>query len=353
MSGAKPTIRAIAVRAGVAISTASQILRGTGSFSPGTVKRVRAAASELGHTPPATAGSPGASPALPVAGVVSFNTMAITLREPHARDVIRGLHGGLAGAGIPVLMLPPIDTPGHEHAMRTMPINLVFYLSTFHRIGRSVAEAAHRGIVTACIENGEQSEFPSLIRVDDVTPMRDLARHVLELGHTSVAVVSMRLTPLPRSGLIDPPDPDTVPYGVARARLQGLRDAGLAVSHVYETQSAVTEEGAAAARALMGLADAPTCIVCQSDTLAEGVIVGLRELGLRVPEDVSVTGYDGVSLSSLYPERLTTVIQDGVLKGTMFAQAGRALLAGDAVEPLFLPQYFMKGTTTAPPRPVP
>jgi DNA-binding LacI/PurR family transcriptional regulator len=287
---------------------------------------------------------------MPAAGVVSFNTMAVTLREPHARDVIRGLHGGLAGAGIPLLMLPPINTPGHEDAMRRMPINLVFYLSTFHRIGRSVAIAAERGIAAAYIENGEQDAFPSLIRVDDVTPMRDLGRHLLDVGHSSVAVVSMRLTPVPRRGLVDPPDPDEIPYAVARARLQGLREAGLPVSHVFETTSAVTEEGAAAALTLMRLKDPPTCIVCQSDTLAEGVMAGLRSLGLRVPDDVSVTGFDGVTLSSLYPQRLTTVIQDAVLKGTLFAQAGRSLLAGGPVEPLFLPQFFMKGTTTGPPR---
>jgi DNA-binding LacI/PurR family transcriptional regulator len=160
----------------------------------------------------------------------------------------------------------------------------------------------------------------------------------------------MRLTPLPRRGLVDPPDPEEVPYSVARARLQGLREAGLPVSHVFETQSAVPEEGASAARTFMSLKDPPTCIVCQSDTLAEGVIVGLRGLGLRVPEDVSVTGFDGVTLSSLYPQRLTTVIQDAVLKGTLFAQAGRTLLMGGPVDPLFLPQYFMKGTTTASPR---
>jgi DNA-binding LacI/PurR family transcriptional regulator len=349
MSAAKPTIRAIAVRAGVAMSTASQILRGTGNFAPGTVKRVRQAATELGHTlaPAPPSATPG--PPTPVAGVVSFNTMAITLREPHAREVIRGLHGGLAGAGIPLLLLPPIDTPGHDDAMRTMPINVVFYLSTLHRIGRSVAIAAQRGIPAAVIENGEPEDFPSLIRVDDVAPMRDLGRHVLELGHASVAVVSMRLTPLPRRGLLNPPEPSAVTNTIARGRLQGLRESGVEVSHVFETQAPVPEEGIAAARTLMSLPNPPTCIVCQSDTLAEGVIAGLRGLRLRVPEDVSVTGFDGVSLSSLYPHRLTTVIQDAVLKGTMFAQAGRSLLAGLAVEPLFLPQYFMRGTTTGPP----
>lgn len=350
MSVPKPTVRAIAVRAGVATSTASQILRGTGSFASSTVRRVRLAAAELGHTVvPTPDGAAKVAPA-PVAGVVSFNTMAVTLREPHARDVIRGLHGGLAGAGIPLLMLPPIGTAGHEDAMRRMPINLVFFLSTFHRIGRSVAIAAERGIAAAYIENGEQDEFPSFIRVDDVTPMRDLGRHVLDLGHTSAAVVSMRLTGVPHRGLVEPPDPQRIPYAVPRTRLHGLREAGLPVSHVFETQSPTTEEGAAAALTLMSLAEPPTCIVCQSDTLAEGVIAGLRSLGLRVPEDVSVTGFDGVTLTSLYPQRLTTVVQDAVLKGTLFAQAGRALLTGGPVEPPFLPEFFVKGTTTGPPR---
>jgi DNA-binding LacI/PurR family transcriptional regulator len=350
VSAAKPTIRAIASRAGVALSTASQILRGTGNFSPSTVKRVRHAAAELGHEGGRTPEAPAASAAAKVAGVVAFNSMAVTLREPHARDVIRGLHGGLAGAGMVLMMLPPIDSPGHEEALRRMPLDVVFFMSTFHRIARSAAIAAERGIACAAIETGDPEVFPSLIRVDDVTPMRDLGRHLLELGHTSVAVVSMRLSPLAHRGLVAPPHPEDVTTTIARGRLEGLREAGLPVSVVFETQSATVEEGVEAARALMSLTDPPTCIVCHSDTLAEGVIVGLRALGLDVPSDVSVTGYDGVAITSLAPQRLTTVIQDGVLKGTLFAQAGRSLITGASPEPIFLPQYFMRGTTTAPPR---
>lgn len=350
MNIAKPTIRSIAYRAGVATSTASQILRGTGNFSAPTVQRVLAAAEAVGYDRGDEQVRAPAAPGAGVAGVVAFNTMAVTLREPHAQDVIRGLHGGLAGAGMSLLLLPPLDTAGHVDAVRHMPIDLLFILSTFHRIRRSLDLAAERGIPVAYLENGGPDALPSMVRVDDVNAMRDLGLHLLELGHTRVAVVSMRLTPLARRGLIEPPSADSVENDIARVRLKGLEVAGLPVSHVFESSQATIEDGVEAARVLMRLTVPPTCIVCHSDTLAEGVIVGLREMGLKVPDDVSVTGYDGVVLHSLAPHRLTTVIQDGVLKGSLFAQAGRALLSGEKPRTAFLPQYFVRGTTTAAPR---
>jgi len=350
MTATKPTLKAIAARAGVATSTASAILRGTGEFPPATVRRVMAAADALGHVRAFEQAPADTAPTSQVAGVVVFNTMAVTLRDPFAQQVIRGLHGGLAGAGMALMLLPPVGAPGFDRVIRTMPLDIVFFLSTYHRIDRAIGTLAHRGVPSAYLENGGPHSAPAMVRVDDRAPMRDLGQHVLELGHSRVAVVSLRLTTLARSGLIPPPPASTVENDVARVRLEGLELAGVEISHVFETRSAVLEEGIFAAHTLMRLVDPPTCIVCLSDSLAEGVMVGLTEMGLRVPEDVSVTGYDGVPLRSLAPRRLTTVIQDGVLKGMLFAQAGRELLAGGDPEPAFLTQYFVRGTTTGPPR---
>jgi DNA-binding LacI/PurR family transcriptional regulator len=90
--------------------------------------------------------------------------------------------------------------------------------------------------------------------------------------------------------------------------------------------------------------------VAQSDLLAAGVLLAARELGLRVPEDVSVAGFDGLDLPWLAPDVLTTVVQPLAAKGEAIGHAVESLLAGEAPEPLYLDVELRIGTTTGPPR---
>jgi DNA-binding LacI/PurR family transcriptional regulator len=84
--------------------------------------------------------------------------------------------------------------------------------------------------------------------------------------------------------------------------------------------------------------------------LAVGVIGVLREAGLRVPEDVSVTGFDGLSVPLLAPLVLATVVQNGFDKGQLMADQARRLLAFEPVERAELRLLVRKGTSIGPPR---
>ncbi len=100
---------------------------------------------------------------------------------------------------------------------------------------------------------------------------------------------------------------------------------------------------------------APTAVVAQSDLLAVGVISAALEAGLRVPEDVSVVGFDGIhvddSLLHRSPIRqLTTLVQPFVPKGEAAARAALAMLEGEAPEPASFRSELQIGDTTAPPR---
>ena len=92
----------------------------------------------------------------------------------------------------------------------------------------------------------------------------------------------------------------------------------------------------------------PTAVVAQSDLLALGAIRAAEDLGLRVPEDVSVTGFDGIDLP-WYAGTLTTVLQHGEAKGRQLGAMVQAALAGETVADLVMPTELRVGTTTAPP----
>ncbi|MCJ7826979.1 MAG: substrate-binding domain-containing protein, partial [Demequinaceae bacterium] len=109
----------------------------------------------------------------------------------------------------------------------------------------------------------------------------------------------------------------------------------------------MVEEGIAAGHLALSHPSHPTAIVCQSDLLAAGVIFAARELDLRVPQDVSITGFDGLDLPWLAPHELTTDVQDAPYKGQLLAAEVQALLDGDTPAPVDLPLTLRIGTTTA------
>ena len=92
----------------------------------------------------------------------------------------------------------------------------------------------------------------------------------------------------------------------------------------------------------------PTAVIAQSDLLAAGVIRAAEEAGLRVPEDVSVTGFDGIVVDGLAPYELTTLVQPAAEKGRAAGQAVAAMLAGEAAASIRFTCVFREGNTTAP-----
>jgi DNA-binding LacI/PurR family transcriptional regulator len=94
----------------------------------------------------------------------------------------------------------------------------------------------------------------------------------------------------------------------------------------------------------------PTAIIAQSDLLAAGVLQVADELGLKVPGDLSVAGFDGVRIDGLTAHDLTTMVQPAAEKGRAAGVAVVALLAGEQVESQLFACEFHRGDTTAPVR---
>jgi DNA-binding LacI/PurR family transcriptional regulator len=90
-------------------------------------------------------------------------------------------------------------------------------------------------------------------------------------------------------------------------------------------------------------------VIAQSDLLAVGVLRAAAELGLRVPEDVSVVGFDGIRLDEAGGVELTTVVQPGVDKGRAAGRAAIGLIEGADVQRVDFTSELRIGTTTGPP----
>ena len=159
------------------------------------------------------------------------------------------------------------------------------------------------------------------MNIDDRRGAQLAAQHLVDLGHRSIAVVTSNVAG--PEGLIA--DPATLAGGhTIRQRMAGwlevLSAAGIRPA-VVQVRHYGADTGDEAAGLLLGLPDRPTAVLCFSDATAYGVVRGASRLGVSVPDQLSVVGFDDVPLASRMTPPLTTIRQDGAAKGRAAAAA--------------------------------
>ena len=179
--------------------------------------------------------------------------------------------------------------------------------------------------------------------------IREVTEHLLSLGHTRIATVTLPFNRLRTEGLVDDgargaPRVGDHPPTDGRRRPTRASPRSPSTRRRRPWWSTASRRGCA----LLAGADRPTAVACQSDLLASGVVLAARELGLRVPQDVSVSGFDGLDLPWLAPDVLTTVSQPLAEKGAAIGHAVEDLLAGEPPTSRELPVELRIGTTTGP-----
>lgn len=348
----RPTLADVAAAAGVSVSTASLAFSGAGPIAEATRQRVLDAAAGLDYAGPNPLGRQLRSGRSGIVGVVVGDALRRSFREPVSVQLLDGLVDTISPLGLGVLLVPGSLEPGAPAVdplveSAAMDVAVLIWGGTLD--DPTLQALGRRGIPMVVVEG---QDLPGVVTVgiEDRAGVADLTRHLTGLGHERIATVTLPFGPNRRSGLADAERLGQITWSIARRRLDGLADAGVTPVAVYETPASLVEHGHAAAQALLSgpAATRPTAIVAQSDLLASGVVLGARELGLRVPEDVSVAGFDGLDLPWLAPDVLTTVVQPITEKGAVVGRAIEALLASATPADEVLPVELRLGTTTGP-----
>ena len=202
----------------------------------------------------------------------------------------------------------------------------------------------------------DQPSIPGadLVGIDDSAAITGVAEHLIALGHRRIGVICMRLGRARLDGPVTLARQSAAHYHVQRNRLTGLRDAFTAAGVAWDRIPVVerfehsVEAGASGAAEVLTLDPGVTALIATSDVLALGAIEELNRRHQRVPEDVSVTGFDGIRAA--VDAKVTTVVQPVVDKGR---HAGRMLLnpaRRTQGQRIVLPTTFLPGSTTAHPR---
>ena len=345
----RPTLVDVAARAGVSASTASLAYSGSGPVSDATKQRVLDAASELGYAGPDPRARSLRRGRSGIVGVVLEERVRAAFLDPVKIQMLDGITEGIAPLGAGLLLLTDTGIVGETTvSVESAPVDAVVLIGCSPRLAHSVEALRRRGIPAVAIEGATGEDIPE-ISLDNRDATRRGAQHLRELGHTDVAVVTLPFDAARTRGPLTAELVAASTADTASARLAGARDVFPAATGRAAAASSI-EEGLEAGRALLADPEArPTAIIAQSDLLAAGVIQAAEELGIAVPAELSVLGFDGIRVDGLQHD-LTTLVQPSAAKGRAAGEAVVRMLEGEPPASVMFTSTLHLGDTTAPPR---
>ncbi|GAB6984355.1 LacI family DNA-binding transcriptional regulator [Nocardioides pyridinolyticus] len=334
----KVTLQSIADRVGVSRMTVSNAFSRPDQLSAELRAKILAAADELGYVGPDPAARALARGRTGSVGMVLNDRLSDAFEDAIAAEFFASVADSLADNGLALTLLTPSRddyVPSRDVAMDAA----LLYICEPDSV--DLAWLDRRGLPQVAIDQTKREGVPGL-NVDDRGGARAAAQHVVDLGHTQVGI----LTLAGNAGGLSPSFP-------AAQRMLGWCDVLDAAG--IEPQVAMTPYRPAtaaeeAARTLLAGPDRPTAVLCFSDAFADGVIRAADQLGLAVPGDVSVVGFDDSSLAALSRPPLTTVGQDVVEKGRRAVETLLAQMRGEGPDDVLLPTRLVVRESTAPPR---
>lgn len=345
MSTRRATISDVAREAGVSPSTASVVFSGKTPVSDATRRRVLDAASALGYTGPDPRAASLRRGRSGIVGVVFEEHLGTAFLDPVKTLMMDGLSDVVAPLGAGLLLLRDHDPESGGSSLTTAPLDAAVLVGCSGHLRQSLDAVKARGIPVVVIEGDAGDDVPR-IGLDNREAQRQAASHLRALGHRRVAVVALPARAGWEGGWIL--DGTAVTVDVTRERLAGALDV-FPDAAAYAAAGSFIDEGVAAGRVLFAdPSDRPTAVIAQSDLLAAGVIRAAEEAGLRVPDDVSVTGFDGIVVDGLAPYELTTLVQPAADKGRAAGRAVAAMLDGGDAASIRFTCEFREGNTTAP-----
>jgi LacI family transcriptional regulator len=288
------TIKDVAREAGVSLGTASQALRGRSSVRETTRRRVVAVAARLRYRPSAVARGLVTRRTDTIGLLVSDITHSFFIRAVRTIEAIAQEHG------FTVMLCNTDEDPAREaEYLRVLAERRVdgIILATSAATPTAFREVRRQAVPLVFFDRKVPGVPASSVTVDGVAGGRLAARHLLGLGHRRIAIIH---------------GPLACAYGVGR--LQGYREAlheaGVRpVPALMRQGNFKADSGYALARELLGLVRKPTALFCTNTLLTLGALQAVQERGIRIPEELSLIGYDDVEWCALMHPPLTVVAQ--------------------------------------------
>jgi DNA-binding LacI/PurR family transcriptional regulator len=339
---ARVTVRTLANALGVSVSTVSNAYNRPDQLSAALRARILSKADELGYAGPDAAARALRSGRAEAVGVLLTEQLSYAFSDPYAIGFLTGLSEVVEQHHISIVLMP-LSLHGDEldvTAVRHANIDALTTLGLAeNHPAIMVAKARGIRLVTA---DASADPASSWVAIDDAAGGRLIGEHLRSLGHRHVAVVVD--TNRPAGSAVTELSEDRIAFLDYASRLRGIRDVlGAGVSLVSGGHNAIAS-GRSAGSWLLAMQDRPTAIVGLSDVLALGVLEAACDVGLQVPGEISVCGFDDIPAAE--PAGLTTVRQPIRERGR---RVGELLIDPDASErQVLLPIELIARSSTGP-----
>ena len=336
------TILDVAEEAGVSAATVSRVINNNPNISKATTKKVWLAAEKLGYEPNMLARSFRKKETRIILVLVP------NITNPYYAHILSGISDTTRALGYSSFIC---NTQGDREQEKE-----VLDMLARRRADGAILLATELGAgwlkkyiekypIIQCSEYDPEVPIPHVC-IDNYKAARDVVHYLLELGHTQIGTISSNNN-----------------YISTQLRLQGYNDelveAGIQRKSEYIYYASIDysfESGRIGAQTLLAQKNPPTAIYCVSDVLAQGAIEGAKEMGLSVPEDVTIVGFDDVEQTTRYHPHLTTTAQPCSLIGKKATELLVDCIAGQDLEKFrnenlefILPHKLVVRESSAPP----
>lgn len=295
IEGRRTTIIDVGRRAGVSAKTVSRVFNEEPHVSDALRKRVRAAAEALNYHPNVMARA-----------LVRrrSNLIGLVYENPspsYVTELQMGVLHRLRDERFRLVVIPVVSIVEREREviglLRSAALDGVILAPPASDNARILGDLAAAEIRCARIAPTRMIDAAPVNMIDDVTAAREIAEYLIALGHRNIGIIKG--------------DPT---HAATEARLMGygqaFHAAGLPLRFDHIEQGLFTRDsGHAAAVRLLDLPDPPSAILAQNDEMAVGALIAARERGLRVPEDLSIAGFDDADVARIAWPAITTVRQ--------------------------------------------
>jgi len=352
----RPTLETIARRLGVSRATVSNAYNRPDQLSTRLRDQVLSAAAELGYAGPDPAARSLRRGRVGAVGYMLADQLSYAFSDPAVVAFLDGFAEVLEPEDTGLLILPGGERGGPAPEMVSNAVVDGLVSCGLPEDDPAFAAARARGIPLVVVDHPARRN-EGVVRIDDQRGAVAAAQHLVDLGHRRIAVVTFELRRDRRVGMVDAERLASATWTVPRERFAGYRSALEAAGiewttvPIWECRYNGRRPGREAAAALLTRRPRPTAIIALSDELALGVIEGARDLGLTVPADLSVIGFDDTVVAAGSTPPLTTVRQPLRRKGQQAARRLLELQAGrPAVRSRRLPtELVVRGSTGPPP----
>jgi DNA-binding LacI/PurR family transcriptional regulator len=286
------TIYDVAEKAGVSISTVSKVLNNTGSIAEKTRQKVRETMRELNYQPSVVASVKKR--------IQTIGLLIPSIANPFMAEVARSIEDHVKNFGFSLLVC---STDNHlDNELEYISILKQKYvdgiiLATGLNDYKAIKELINAEIPVALLSRDIPSLAVDTVLVDDFLGGYEAVQYLISLGHRKIAMIT-----------------ENINWSVVRARVQGYRqaleEAGLEYNeNLVLLDNTTLDAGKQATRKLLDLPEPPTAIFASTEFLAIGAVKSARELGIHVPKDLSIVGFDDTILATVCDPPLTTIAQ--------------------------------------------